>query len=59
MTMTPEQLVGKVNTHLIDTHIGEQSLLVHTMVSDDLQSLREAAVQAGFDFPHSERISRF
>ena len=50
MTMTPEQLVGKVNTHLIDTHIGEQSLLVHTMVSDDLQSLREAAVQAGFDF---------
>lgn len=50
MTMTPEQLVGKVTTHLIDTTVGEQSLLVHIMVESDLSALRDAAVQAGFDF---------
>ncbi|WP_284191252.1 M15 family metallopeptidase [Vibrio zhanjiangensis] len=48
--MTPEQLVGKVTTHLIDTTVGEQSLLVHIMVESDLSALRDAAVQAGFDF---------
>lgn len=50
MTMTPEQLVGKVPTHLVNTVIGDQPLLVHEMVEADLQSLRDAAVQSGFDF---------
>ncbi|MBU2897355.1 M15 family metallopeptidase [Vibrio hepatarius] len=48
--MTPEQLVGKTPTHLVNTAIGDQLLLVHSMVEADLKSLRDAAVQSGFDF---------
>ncbi|RTZ15472.1 D-alanyl-D-alanine carboxypeptidase family protein [Vibrio aquaticus] len=48
--MTPEQLTGKVSTHLVDTFIGQKSFLIHHQVVQDLLALKHAADQAGFTF---------
>lgn len=47
--MTPEQLTGQNNTHLVDTVIGQKAFLVHSQVSQDLQALKASAAQAGFN----------
>ena len=49
MSMSAEQLTGKVSTHLVDTLIGQKSFLVHPQVTNDLLALKEAATQAGFN----------
>lgn len=49
MNMTPEQLTGKVSTHLTDTTFGQKVFAVHPSVENDLQALRQAAAQAGFN----------
>lgn len=46
--MTPEQLTGYVDTHLIDAQVGTQSILLHPQVERDLQTLVQAAQRAGF-----------
>lgn len=46
--MTPEQLTGYVDTHLIDARVGTQSILLHPQVERDLQTLVQAAQCAGF-----------
>ena len=46
--MTPEQLTGQSDSHLVPTLIGTKSFLVHSDVIDDLNSLIEAAQLAGF-----------
>lgn len=48
--MTPQQLTGKVTSHLVETVIGQKAFLVHSQVSQDLQSLKQAATNAGFNF---------
>jgi LAS superfamily LD-carboxypeptidase LdcB len=48
--MTPEQLTGKVVTHLNSITLGAKSFLVHQEVAADLLLLREAAIKAGFNF---------
>lgn len=47
--MTPEQLTGKVSTHLVETLFGQKAFLVHPKVVTDLLALKEAATQAGFN----------
>ncbi|MGY3687921.1 M15 family metallopeptidase [Vibrio coralliilyticus] len=49
MNITPEQLTGKVSTHLTDTMFGQKVFAVHPNVENDLQALRQAAAQAGFN----------
>lgn len=46
--MTPEQLTGQVETHLIKTLVGNKHFLVHPQVEEDLQALVNAALVAGF-----------
>jgi LAS superfamily LD-carboxypeptidase LdcB len=48
--MTPEQLTGKTETHLISVMLGPKSFLIHHDVAEDLRRLREAALTAGFHF---------
>ncbi len=47
--MSPEQLTGKVTTHLNEVVVGQKSFLVHQDVERDLLSLKQAAAQAGFE----------
>lgn len=47
--MSPEQLTGKVSTHLVDTLIGQKAFLVHRDVQNDLLTLKQAADKAGFN----------
>lgn len=49
MSMSAEQLTGKVSTHLVDTFVGQKSFLVHPQVAQDLLALKDAATQAGFN----------
>jgi LAS superfamily LD-carboxypeptidase LdcB len=48
--MTPEQLSGLTDRHLIPLQVGTKSFLVHPQVSNDLMNLIQAAKMAGFDF---------
>lgn len=47
--MTPEQLTGQTNSHLVETIVGQKAFLVHPQVSHDLLSLKTSAAQAGFN----------
>ncbi|MFB9214587.1 M15 family metallopeptidase [Vibrio sinaloensis] len=47
--MTPEQLTGKVSTHLVDTLVGQKSFLIHPDAQRDLLALKQAAEHAGFN----------
>ncbi|MGL5429835.1 MAG: M15 family metallopeptidase [Vibrio sp.] len=47
--MTPEQLTGQTDSHLISVMIGQKAFLVHSQVSADLLALKQAAAQAGFN----------
>jgi len=47
--MTPEQLTGRVTSHLVETIVGQKALLVHTAVSQDLLALKQSATLAGFN----------
>lgn len=49
MSMSAEQLTGKVSTHLEDTFVGQKSFLIHPQVAQDLLALKDAATQAGFN----------
>jgi len=49
VSMSAEQLTGKVSTHLVDTFVGQKSFLVHPQVAQDLLALKDAATQAGFN----------
>ncbi len=46
--MTPTQLTGLANDHLVNTLIGQKQFLVHTEVCSDLLALITAARNAGF-----------
>ncbi|NOI66645.1 M15 family metallopeptidase [Vibrio sp. 99-8-1] len=46
--MTPEQLTGRVDTHLQQIDTGYQSVVVHHSIIDDLQALVKAATAEGF-----------
>ncbi|MCE0494476.1 M15 family metallopeptidase [Vibrio salinus] len=48
--MTPDQLTGKVTTHLCSQLIGRKHFLIHQNVTDDLTKLIHAANRDGFDF---------
>ena len=47
--MTPEQLTGRVTSHLVETMVGQKAFLVHTAVSQDLLALKQSATLAGFN----------
>lgn len=47
--MTPSQLTGQETHHLVATKIGIKDFLVHAGVAQDLQALKQAANEAGFD----------
>jgi len=47
--MTPEQLTGQTESHLINVLVGQKEFLVHPDVSEDLLSLKTAADSAGFN----------
>ncbi|QIL84857.1 M15 family metallopeptidase [Vibrio sp. HDW18] len=47
--MTPEQLTGQTDSHLVSVMIGQKAFLVHSQVSADLLALKQAAAQAGFN----------
>ena len=47
--MTPSQLTGKASDHLEEVWVGEKAFLVHPKVTHALMTLREAALEAGFD----------
>lgn len=49
MMMTPEQLTGKNQDHLVEVLFGQKYFLVHQQVSEDLLTLRESAARAGFN----------
>ncbi|MDA0149307.1 M15 family metallopeptidase [Vibrio sp. LaRot3] len=49
MMMTPEQLTGKNQDHLVEVLFGQKHFLVHQQVSEDLLTLRESAARAGFN----------
>lgn len=49
MSLSAEQLTGKVSTHLVETLVGQKSFLVHPQVVQDLLALKTAATQAGFN----------
>ena len=49
MIMTPEQLTGKADNHLIEVVVGTKPFLVHFAVAKDLLQLKQAAAQAGFN----------
>ncbi|RBW64097.1 D-alanyl-D-alanine carboxypeptidase family protein [Vibrionales bacterium C3R12] len=46
--MTPEQLTGQTNDHLVPVTIGQKEFLIHPNVQNDLLALSAAAQQAGF-----------
>ncbi|MGF1753871.1 M15 family metallopeptidase [Vibrio makurazakiensis] len=46
--MTPEQLTGQVDSHLITSLIGDKHFLIHPDVEKDLHRLVTAAQEAGF-----------
>ncbi|MDA9557560.1 M15 family metallopeptidase [Vibrio sp.] len=48
--MTPEQFCGKVTTHLTDIMVGQKAFPMHPIVKDDVLALRQAALDAGFNF---------
>lgn len=48
--MTPEQLAGKTTSHLKPLFVGAKEFLVHPNVHQDLLALRQAALDAGFNF---------
>ncbi|MCG9583213.1 M15 family metallopeptidase [Vibrio tubiashii] len=47
--MTPEQLTGRVTSHLVETMVGQKAFLVHAAVSRDLLALKQSAMLAGFN----------
>lgn len=47
--MTPEQLTGQTQTHLVETVVGQKAFLVHAKVSQDLLALKQSATRAGFN----------
>lgn len=47
--MTPEQLTGQTDTHLISVMVGQKAFQVHPQVSADLLALKQAAQDAGFN----------
>jgi len=47
--MTPEQLTGQTQTHLIEAIVGQKAFLVHPKVSQDLLALKQSATRAGFN----------
>lgn len=47
--MTPEQLTGKADSHLLSVLIGQKAFQVHPQVSGDLLALKQAADNAGFN----------
>lgn len=47
--MTPEALTGKTSSFLISELVGRKTFLIHPKVIDDLQQLKQAANNAGFD----------
>ncbi|WP_260259553.1 M15 family metallopeptidase [Vibrio intestinalis] len=49
MMMTPEQLTGKSQDHLVEVLFGQKYFLVHQQVSQDLLTLKESAARAGFN----------
>ncbi|TYA76538.1 M15 family metallopeptidase [Vibrio cholerae] len=49
LTMTPEQLTGQTDTHLISVMVGQKAFQVHPQVSADLLELKQAAQDAGFN----------
>ncbi|MDF2155493.1 M15 family metallopeptidase [Vibrio sp. CAU 1672] len=46
--MTPEQLTGQTDSHLVTTLIGQKSFLIHPDVVEDLTNLVNAAAEARF-----------
>ena len=48
-SFTVEQLTGHDASHLFTLEIGNTQTLIHPEVAHDLQALRQAAQQAGFD----------
>ncbi|MCA2014880.1 M15 family metallopeptidase [Vibrio tritonius] len=46
--MTPAQLTGQSNEHLVEVLVGQKSFLMHPNVRDDLLALQAAAHNAGF-----------
>ncbi|NAX23350.1 M15 family metallopeptidase [Vibrio sp. V39_P1S14PM300] len=48
--MTPEQLTGKATSHLTEVMVGNKAFLLHPAVKDDLLALRQAALDAGYNF---------
>ncbi len=48
--MTPEQLTGQTESHLVDVLVGQKIFLVHPEVKDDLLALKQAADAEGFNF---------
>lgn len=46
--MTPEQLTGQVDSHLITSLIGSKHFLIHPDAENDLHRLVHAAQEAGF-----------
>ncbi|EEX91675.1 D,D-carboxypeptidase-related protein [Vibrio orientalis CIP 102891 = ATCC 33934] len=47
--MTPEQLTGQTQTHLVETVVGQKAFLVHAKVSQDILALKQSATRAGFN----------
>lgn len=48
--MTPEQLTGQTESHLVEVMVGQKAFLVHPQVTADLLALKQAADAAGFVF---------
>lgn len=47
--MTPEQLTGKVESHLSSTLVGQKYFLIHPQVASDLLQLKERAAEEGYN----------
>ncbi|MDC0611077.1 M15 family metallopeptidase [Vibrio sp.] len=47
--MTPEQLTGKVTSHLKPLLLGQKEFDIHTLVISDIKALIKAANEAGFN----------